>query len=1506
MNDHYKLTLCSSFLYKEIEIQPDDKVISIGTLPECEVRLKKDLFFFPISLVLKKENGTWNIFCSDNTYFSLGDIRKLYTKKLNHGDEFFLKYRETDADVCSIQFCLDFDYSEKDYGLEIDIAGNDWVKIGGTTECDIRLVSEYVKNDSFSLAKQTDVYIVSDNHSKYGIYVNGVKITNSKKISDGDFIALADFSFFYKDHKLYTSHNPGLYVNGLTCRETDCHSTHFNYPKFNRNTRIQYELPNDKLEIQNASQKPKSSKRSLLMSLIPSIIMLAMTIVLRGIIGGGGTFVIYSAVAMSMGIVMSVVTYLQDKKNYKKEFQNRIESYNEYIATKRQAILLSRQNELQTRKIIYESLDRSINEAIGFGRRLFEKAPGDMDFLDVYLGDGRIESGNQVKYKEQDFIDSEDPLASIPQKVSEEFRYLDDAPVVSDFFKSNGVGIVGESTELKQMLTNITLDLALRHFYNEVKFAYILNEFFVQDFDWLRYLRNVYNAPLDLNNIICDDESYNVILEHLYVILSSREIAASQPKKNQFDVFYIVFVTDVDKISSHPISKYFKNASEYGFTFVFLEEYEENIPAGCNEIIRLQTDSTGELIYTNDGKNAISFKYPQILLEKAKEVAYKIGAIEIEEVSLEAELTKNITLFEMLDIISVDDLDLSERWEKSVVYKSLAAPLGVRSKNQIVYLDIGDKANAHGPHGLVAGTTGSGKSEILQTYILSMATLFHPYEVGFVIIDFKGGGMANQFKDLPHIIGTITNIDGREINRSLLSIKAELVKRQELFSEAGVNHINDYIKLYKAGSVKIPMPHLIMIVDEFAELKAEYPDFMKELISTARIGRTLGVHLILATQKPAGVVDAQIWSNSKFKLCLKVQTREDSNEVLKTPLAAEIVEPGRAYFQVGNNEIFELFQSAYSGAPVPQGNEAKEKIFSIFETNLWGKKTLVYTNKKTKVQNSESQLQAIVQYVHDYCARQNIEPLAGICLPPLAERISTNELKYQEDNGNSISVPIGIFDDPEQQMQGSVDVDLSKENVYIVGSSQMGKTVLLQTLLYGLTKQYTPEQVNFYIVDCGSMVLKIFEDSKHCGGVVLSNEEDKCINLFKFINKTIIQRKKVLSAKGIGSYASYLGTGNRDMPLIAVIIDNIAAFKEYFSEQYEELNGLVREAQGVGLSFVFTSIQSSALNYRVQANFSKKIVLNCNDTGEYSNVFGHCKDTPRELPGRGLVMIEKRILEYQTAIFGTSPKESERSEELMKYIGLRNSQVLSSAAPIPMIPDKLMLAECMNNSPELFKSKGVIPIGMDFADVRMVFINTYTQGHLALIGDAESSDMFIQNFLSVIAKTIIFHNLEAIVIDDKNRKLRLVESYGFVKQYSNDTSDSLELIDEFCNKVFNRIDSESNEENGLLLVINSIDVLRKISQNKEDSKKLSEALKSASSAGVFILISGVENQPVSFNSPEYLKTIKDERKGILFAPLRENKIFETTGRIKSEISFDSSMGYRFEGSKFGKIKIFNA
>ena len=253
----------------------------------------------------------------------------------------------------------------------------------------------------------------------------------------------------------------------------------------------------------------------------------------------------------------------------------------------------------------------------------------------------------------------------------------------------------------------------------------------------------------------------------------------------------------------------------------------------------------------------------------------------------------------MVRIATVNDaeqLNILNRWKINNPVLSLDTVVGVHPNGEDFKLDLHEKF--HGPHGLIAGSTGSGKSEFIITYILSMAINYHPYEVQFVLIDYKGGGLAGAFENkesgvkIPHLIGSITNLDANEINRSLVSIQSELKRRQRIFNEVkdktgeSTVDIYKYQKMFREGQVKEPMAHLFIISDEFAELKSQQPEFLAQLVSTARIGRSLGVHLILATQKPSGVVNDQIWSNSKFKICLKVQDRSDSMEVLKKPDAA--------------------------------------------------------------------------------------------------------------------------------------------------------------------------------------------------------------------------------------------------------------------------------------------------------------------------------------------------------------------------------------------------------------------------------------------------------------------------------------------------------------------------------------------------------------------------------------------------------------------------------------------
>ena len=1512
MSRNYRLILFNHSVYKEIEIPSGRTAFVAGNTPGSGIRLRRELFFESVELHFEPSGDSWTVSASDNLYFDTGNGLKRVNLALCHGTQAGICYRTTENEALRLEFYIDFDGGIKSYDRRIDIRSAARISIGGSEAADIVLHDEYVGEGIMVLVRNADGWLLQKDGTEFGVNVNGSRRECGSLIRNGDFFSIAAVSFYCRDDCLYTASGETVRVRAFPeeCRQEP--ATVFSYPHFARSTRIRYQIPKDEIEIQQPSSRPSPAKKSLLMSLIPALIMLAMTIVLRGIIGGGGTYVIYSAVSMGMGAVLSVITYFQDKKENQKELQDREREYRAYIAQKEDQIARSRSNELRIRRLIQEPLEYSLDEVEHLGRRLFEKAPDDPDFLQLYLGNGTVPSANPVKITAQEFVDPADPISMLPEQTALRYRSIEHAPVYADLNASGGIGITGRRSDLGKVLCVLTLDLAIRHFYKDVKLIYLLDPSCVQDFAWVRWLQNVYNEALDIRSIGCDEESTGILLEYIYSILSGREslMENREEKTGQASLLphYVVVVTDPARIGVYPVSRYFGRSAKFGVTFLFLDEHEENIPRGADAVIRLSGGHCGEILQASDGDAAQRFCWPEISEKDAEAAARRLGAIRVEEVSLEAGLTVSITMYELLGILSAGDLDLKRRWEESRVYQSMAVPIGVRGRGEPVFLNLSDKADAHGPHGLVAGTTGSGKSEILQTYILSAAVHFHPYDISFVIIDFKGGGMANQFAGLPHLIGTITNIDGREIDRSLLSIKAELIRRQEMFSQAGVNHINDYIRLYKDGKVSKPMPHLVIIVDEFAELKADYPDFMKELISAARIGRTLGVHLILATQKPSGVVDAQIWSNSKFRLCLKVQTREDSNEVLKSPLAAEIVEPGRAYFQVGNNEIFELIQSAYSGAPIPEGNDSREAIFSLYERNLWGKKTLIYSNKRKKRENSTcSQLDAIVQHVQKYCRDNHIEKLPGICLPPLPEGLSTEDLDYMVPAGER-SVPVGIFDDPEQQRQGIVRLDLVRSNVFVVGASQMGKSILLQTIAYGLVRLYTPQQINLYAVDCGSMMLKNFEEAYHTGGVVVSNEEEKCRNLFRLLEAFVAERKKLLSVKGVGNYAAYLEAGFTDIPLSVVMIDNMAAFRELYPEQAEKLISLTREAVGVGISFVITSASSNALSYRARANFGENLVLTCNDASEYSNVFGRCRKTPRETAGRCLIMRDKRILEMQTAMYGLGKKEAQRSDSLRQFIRDNNALVHGRAKSIPTVPDHLYLEDALREHAAAFRRGFRIPVGMAFRTVEFHAIDLVGESSLALLGDAKARTAFLQVLLKLLNRTIVFHNIRAVVLDDRKCALAAARDYGFVEKYTSDAAEGLEILSDFVQSAQEKCGGEEDPEEEMqelgLLILNHEQVLRRAFADKTLSRDLAAGIRAAGGRPVFYLFGSIDNQAATFGSSEILRVLKEERRGILFAPLADNRFYDVSGRVKQETDFDAAMGYCFCGTGCTKLRLF--
>ena len=1499
-NDEYRAIIFSRTLYQEIELKPESGSVRIGTTRECDVRLNVEQFYESIMLAFIYEDGRWHAECSDNLYISQESVLKKQMLEIHNGAKFTLCYSESGGEIFRIEVIYNFDQIT-DFDCYFAYPGKGTLSIGGSSGCDLCIRDEIVGNSYITISRNNGLYTVDSSNSTLGVYLNGTRHMGAVTAQDYDFVMLGGYTFFLKEGYVYTHRSDQVDYRDIHVMDIQPQKHEYRYPKFNRTTRVTYKVPEEKIEVLDPEKPVEPKEDSLLMTIMPALGSLALTVVLRGVIGGGGTFVIYSACTMIMGTAVSIVNYRRDKKKRKEQEEKRIAGYEQYITDKNAYIQQSRQAELRALSLIHLSLQEDIAMVDSFMPTLFEKDSQSEDFLTIRYGSGVVESCNPISYKPQEFANS-DPLAYYPEQLAQNYKYLAGAPVVTNLKEKGSIGIVGSAAAQDDFLRAILLDLVIRHSFQEVKLIYIGPEQ-AQLLSWLRWLKNNVDEKSGRRMNIIGEDSKNAILDFIYTELTQRETPYPH---------YVVVVQDMSVIENHPILSFLDGAGQKGFSFLFAVSNGEMLPYGLSELVVLKGGGRGSIIDATDGDRHQRFEFETVSGQTACRVAHKLASVEMEEISLESALTKNISLYRLLEIKNAEDLNLAERWSSSQVFRSMAAPMGVRAGGDIVYLDLNEKA--HGPHGLVAGTTGSGKSEILQTYILSMATLFHPYEAAFVIIDFKGGGMVNQFKNLPHLVGAITNIDGKEIDRSLLSIRAELHKRQECFARENVNHIDNYIRKYKAGECSIPLPHLILIVDEFAELKSDQPEFMKELISTARIGRSLGVHLILATQKPSGVVNDQIWSNSKFKLCLKVQNKEDSNEVLKSPLAAEIREPGRAYLQVGNNEIFELFQSAYSGASVRSEEADQMKEFCIETVDYAGKRKVVFEQKEQKSQTGVAnitQLDAVVEYVRQYCERQQIEKLPSICMPPLEDVIY---VPAEDGEAGDMMISLGIYDDPNSQYQGAARYDISSENTMIIGSSGTGKTNLLQLIIRQIAAKFSPLQANIYVMDFGAMYLRNFENLHHVGGIITISEEEKLRNLFRLLLDEIQSRKNRFLEYGISSFASYLEAGYSDFPQIYVMIDNFSAFKEVYADTYEdEFIFITREGLTCGISVIVANSQTAGLGYKYMTNFARRMAFHCNDSGEYSSLFDRCRIHPNEVPGRALCRIDKELYEMQTYLAFEGEKEIQRSEKIKKFIVNMNCKYGEQCAKkIPTIPEKLDYSYIENHY-TLENGAYQYPIGLDYANVDAVSLDFAKINEFCVVGNELSARMkVLRAILKSIEENLLYREVKVFIIDNLQRSLKSRKGSVYVEQYTIDYSALGEIIAKIHEEMAGRYENLLNEVKSpmeskplYLVLINNRDAIEYLTSNKSVLEAYNQIIRKYKSMGVCFIYSDIEDAPVAYGASDILKRLKENKKGILTTPSPKDIKFCEIGSsfIRSLKALGQGDAYLLNGSDVQRIKV---
>ena len=1471
----YKIIISGNKLYKEITISEDKKRIQIGSSKESQIRLPKDELYANFMAVLEYNQGSYTLVCDETTYILTEDGSKTNKYIMVPGCRVDFYEKNSEKELLQMEFQYDFGNVQTDYNYRISTDNYTVFTIGGSGS-DIVIKDEIISDEHCILTKTEDGFEVDGSGLKYGIYINGASHKEeSIVLKDKEFIRVYGTEFYLDENNLCTDKAKILSTNmpAKLHRESN---NQFHYPEFVKNVRLRYVQPKERLEVLQPQPAPQKQPITALFSMLPMFVMMIVMMIMRSSMygRGGSGFMIMYGIMYGMSISMSVVMFIINRKDFKKKSKERIEKYNEYIQSMDQKIFEERENERIVANKMNTLPENMVDEIISFDARLFERDKEHEDFLDVPIGRGTIDAYNPVVYRESQYYETDDPLKQYPMELSEKYEKLNDMPVVLHLKEVNAVGIIGVRDRLCSIARNILLTIAGQHFYDDVKFYFLMNKEDLRDFEWVRWLQNI--TDFGRRNIMYDKDSKKVILDAIYNELSARESSEKNNKKQ--GVHYIVFAYRTKELMEHPITNYVSKAKELGFTFLFFDEYKELIHADCNEIVYVDRDmSKGFLQSAENAEQMQGFEYKEITDEQAKAAAIKLACVHVSEISLESTLTKNITFYQMYDVLNAYDLKIGARWNNSKIFESMAVPIGVDSAGKLVTLDIHEKG--HGPHGLVAGTTGAGKSELLQTYVLSMCTQFHPYEVGFIIIDFKGGGMANQFKDLPHLNGAITNIDGKQVNRSLMSIKAELMKRQRLFAQAGVNAIDSYIDLYKKGQVSEPLPHLILIVDEFAELKSDQPEFMKELISAARIGRSLGVHLILATQKPSGVVNDQIWSNSRFKLCLKVQDKSDSNEVLKSPLAAEIREPGRCYMEVGNHEIFQLLQSAYSGAPAGVGSVDKSSKFDLSIVNMYGMRKVVFHQEPKKEESTMSQLEAIVSYIADYCEENDIAKLPPICLPPLEEIIPLPDTTTLSNESTGITVPIGIYDDPENQIQDTVWLNLTENNTFIIGSALTGKTNLMQVIIKGLTERYGADEVSLYIVDFASMILKNFSGLAYVGGVVTIKDETMLRQFLGMIEGIIDERQKSFAEMGLSSFAAYREAGYKEYQQIVIIMENYGAFRSTYEEWEETFLNFCRDGLAVGVSIVVTNPTVTGVGFKILTNFAQKISFYSNDSGQYSGLFDRCRVEPDDVTGRAIVNMDGDIREFQTYLAFDAKREIDRIEIIRKYVKETNAKCNGiHAKRIPTIPDEVTAVYLNEHYGDQTDNKAAYnyPAGISYTTIEPVYLPFARNTLISMHGRDDLGRLnFIKYVLYALDKGKDIAPAKIYIVDDVSRDLEAAKYLDIVTKYTINAADIIEIIKEVGDEVGNRYDEmtanpESMESKPLVLVIINTpiatDMITKNSQAEAMYDVITSKLRGCKAC---IMHTNAENETVSYKTPEITKKLSANATHVIFEDVKQ-------------------------------------
>jgi DNA segregation ATPase FtsK/SpoIIIE, S-DNA-T family len=705
-------------------------------------------------------------------------------------------------------------------------------------------------------------------------------------------------------------------------------------------------------------------------------------------------------------------------------------------------------------------------------------------------------------------------------------------------------------------------------------------------------------------------------------------------------------------------------------------------------------------------------------------------------------------------MLGIDDpaaLDPGRLWEPRSERDFLRVPIGVADSGEPLLLDLKEPAQlGMGPHGLCVGATGSGKSELLRTLVLALAVTHPPDRLGMVLIDYKGGATFAPFASLPHVAGVITNLadDAGLVERVHASLAGEVQRRQQVLKDAGnLAHIADHAAARAARPELEPLPHLLVVIDEFGELLTAKPEFIELFLTIGRIGRSIGVHLLLASQRIEGGRLKGLDTYLSYRLGLRTFSAAESQVTLDTPDAFHLPPlPGFGYLRVGT-VTYERFKTAYVSGPhrAPAGEPAAAGARpALYPAAVAGP-----AGDRGDGAEPELAPRSTAPGLHDLVVAQlrgAAEPVHRVWLPPLPETVTLDAVAGRVkvgDRGLQVAgrpspmrVPMGLLDDPAAQWQGRWVLDLRAGGGHVaaIGSPQSGKTTLLRTLVCGLALTHTPHEVAVYGVDLVGGGLLALSGFPHVGGVAGRADRERVRRTFEELAGMLAHREQVFRERGVDSVES-LRTRHAagelpELPMaeVVLVVDGLGLVRTEHEELEPLVADLLQRGGGYGIHVVGSLLRWNDLRIALQPAFGTRLELRLNDPVDSATDRRLAATIRDDQPGR--VLTGDRLF-AQTALPRVDgvPGDAGLGQVIGQLADAARAAWTGEPAPrVRVLPPRL----AATSLPSVREAPRRVPVGVDETSLRPLLLDLFDRDqHLLVLGDGECGKT---NLLRLVAR----------------------------------------------------------------------------------------------------------------------------------------------------------------------------